>query len=54
MALRGSCLCGGVYYEIRGSLGPAINCRCSMCRKVTGSADFPRYGESMDGTICTS
>jgi hypothetical protein len=34
----GSCLCGGVRYEIDGKFGPALNCHCSMCRKATGAA----------------
>ena len=36
--VKGSCLCGGIRYEIDGRIGPALNCHCSMCRKVTGSA----------------
>ncbi len=37
-AIRGSCLCGGVAYEITGPLlGPA-NCHCAMCRKQHGAA----------------
>jgi hypothetical protein len=36
--IRGSCLCGGARYEIEGAIGPALNCHCSMCRKVTGAA----------------
>ena len=36
--IRGSCLCNGVRYEIDGAIGPALNCHCSMCRKVTGAA----------------
>ena len=36
--LRGSCLCGGVKYEINGRLSGAMNCHCSMCRKAQGSA----------------
>ena len=36
--MTGSCLCGGVRYEIDGKIGPALNCHCSMCRKVTGAA----------------
>jgi len=35
---RGSCLCRNVRYEVRGALGPAINCHCSMCRKAHGAA----------------
>ena len=36
--LRGSCLCGGVRYEITGPLSSALNCHCSMCRKAHGAA----------------
>jgi len=36
--LRGSCLCGGVKYEIHGTLTGALNCHCSMCRKAQGAA----------------
>lgn len=37
-AVRGSCLCGGIKYEITGPLGTALHCHCSMCRKFDGSA----------------
>ena len=36
--LRGSCLCGGVKFEIDGPLHEARNCHCSMCRKAHGAA----------------
>jgi hypothetical protein len=36
--LRGSCLCGGIRYEISGKLYDARNCHCSMCRKAQGAA----------------
>lgn len=36
--IRGSCLCGSVRYEIRGSLGRASHCHCSKCRKAHGAA----------------
>ena len=36
--LLGSCLCGGVKYEISGLLSGALNCLCSMCRKAHSSA----------------
>lgn len=36
--LRGSCLCGGIRYEITGGLEQPLNCHCSMCRKATGAA----------------
>lgn len=36
--LSGSCLCGGIRYEIKGDLFEALNCHCSMCRKAQGAA----------------
>ena len=36
--LRGSCLCGGVRYEVAGELSSVLNCHCSMCRKAHGAA----------------
>jgi len=42
MAIRGSCLCGKVRYEIAGSLTAADHCHCSMCRRQHGAA-FSTY-----------
>ena len=36
--LKGSCLCGGITYEINAPLTDVINCHCSMCRKAHGAA----------------
>ena len=36
--IQGSCLCGGVKFEIEGAVGPFELCHCSRCRKVSGSA----------------
>ena len=33
---RGSCLCGGVVYRIRGPMRAVIECHCTACRKTTG------------------
>lgn len=41
--VRGSCLCGGVRYEIRGPVSRVTHCHCSMCRKAHGAA-FATYG----------
>ena len=35
--LRVSCLCGAVSFEIEGKIGPAGQCHCSKCRKVSGT-----------------
>lgn len=32
----GSCLCGGIRFQISGDLPPIIVCYCSQCRKAQG------------------
>jgi hypothetical protein len=32
----GSCLCGGVAFEITGPLRPVVMCHCTQCRKQSG------------------
>jgi hypothetical protein len=34
--LRGSCLCGGIVFEIAGPVPGIGQCHCSLCRKVSG------------------
>ena len=41
--IRGSCLCGSIRYEVRGTVGRVNNCHCIMCRKAHGAA-FATYG----------
>ena len=36
-SIKGSCLCGGVAFEISGKTGPIGQCHCSKCRKVSGT-----------------
>lgn len=38
MAIRGSCLCGGVAFEMTGEPRAATHCHCSRCRKVRGTS----------------
>lgn len=38
MSHRGSCLCGGVRFEVSGEIGMLTLCHCSQCRKAQGSA----------------
>lgn len=35
---KGSCLCGGVRYEVTASIDRITHCHCSMCRKAHGAA----------------
>ena len=36
MMKTGSCLCGGVRFEISGPLRPVVACHCTQCRKQSG------------------
>lgn len=36
--MKGKCLCGGVEFELRGSMPKLYQCHCSLCRRVTGSS----------------
>jgi hypothetical protein len=36
--VRGSCLCGGVAYEIEGAIESIRNCHCLRCRKARSAA----------------
>ncbi|SPH22946.1 Glutathione-dependent formaldehyde-activating enzyme [Ascidiaceihabitans donghaensis] len=33
---KGSCLCGGVQYELQGDLRNSVACHCVQCRKTSG------------------
>lgn len=50
---RGSCLCGGVSFEVAGPLPPPDACHCSQCRKHSGhfwaSTDVPRSALTIHG-----
>ena len=35
--MKGSCLCGGVVFEVTKVTGPFEICHCNRCRKVSGS-----------------
>lgn len=37
-SVAGSCLCGGVEFEVKGGFQNFFLCHCSRCRKDTGSA----------------
>ena len=37
VTLKGSCLCGGVHYEVSGDAQTFYHCHCSRCRKSTGT-----------------
>jgi hypothetical protein len=37
-SIKGSCLCGGVAFEMTGTPSGVTHCHCSRCRKVRGTA----------------
>src|SRR6266581_8078970 len=46
--IQGSCLCGGVKFEISRAVGPFELCHCSRCRKANGSAFVAGLGVLRD------
>ena len=46
VALSGSCLCGGVRFEVTQPLGRAGYCHCTRCQRRTGS------GSSAQVRVC--
>jgi hypothetical protein len=36
--LEGSCLCGGVRFEIDGEFEPRSYCHCTSCKRLSGAA----------------
>ncbi len=49
----GSCLCGAVRFDVRGTLPPPDGCHCQACRKTSGhfftSTDVPRDHVTVQG-----
>lgn len=42
--IQGSCLCGGVTFEVAKIEGPVELCHCNRCRKVSGTGSLPMVG----------
>lgn len=36
--MKGSCLCGGIEFEVTGLSGNIYQCHCNLCRKQGGSS----------------
>lgn len=47
--VRGTCLCGGVAFEVAGALTPILYCHAKRCRKATGGAFSPELLTGRDG-----
>ena len=46
---KGSCLCGDIAWTVDGDFSMLVNCHCSICRKVHGSAYGAFVAASADG-----
>jgi hypothetical protein len=46
--LQGSCLCGGIRFEISGPIAGITQCHCSLCRKVSGTGSNATIAVSAD------
>ncbi|HIG40589.1 MAG: GFA family protein [bacterium] len=44
MAIKGSCRCGSITFEIDKASGPFELCHCNRCRKVSGSSGMAGVG----------
>jgi hypothetical protein len=47
--VRGSCLCGGVAFEMTGTPTGVTHCHCSRCRKARGTANATNLAIALDG-----
>lgn len=47
--VRGSCLCGGVAFELSGERTPIQLCHATRCRKASGAANAPEMLASAAG-----
>lgn len=47
--MKGSCLCGGVVFEVAEVAGPFELCHCSRCRKASGTAHLAFLGVRREG-----
>ena len=48
-AFSGSCLCGGIRYELDGGPADFFHCHCSRCRKVSGTGHASNVFVKSDG-----
>ena len=46
-AMQGSCLCGGVRFELTGEFQGVVHCHCASCKKLSGG------GGTTSGLIAT-
>lgn len=50
---RGSCLCGGIHYQINSEPGDFGYCHCASCQKASGSAYAANAGVAREHFVLT-
>ena len=48
-SVKGSCLCGGIEFEMTDTPRGATHCHCSRCRKTRGTANATNLLVSLEG-----
>jgi hypothetical protein len=48
-SIKGSCLCGGIQFEMTGTPQGATHCHCTRCRKTRGTANATNFLLPLDG-----
>ena len=48
MTLHGSCLCGGVRFEVDGPFERVVQCHCASCKKLSGGGSTTNGRASRD------
>ncbi len=46
--LKGSCLCGGVEFELNGEFEPRSFCHCTSCKRLSGGVGTANGGARSD------
>jgi len=54
MSISGSCLCGGVQFEIAKAHGPSEICHCARCRKKSGATSLEMIEVRSEDYVLTS
>ena len=52
--LHGQCFCGRVQVRVKKALQPPVNCHCSQCRRLNGSAFTTGFSIKRDDVIISS
>jgi hypothetical protein len=52
--IKGSCLCGGIQFEVSGLHSKVVICHCSRCRKTSGTSSAAQIVVRYDALLWRS